>query len=45
MPSDAGDEKYVSVIADRIVGLIRATNGHTAILFTSYRMLNAAMRK
>ena len=45
MPSDAGDEKYVSVIADRIVGLIRATNGHTAILFTSYRMLNAVYEK
>lgn len=41
MPSDANDEKYVSAIADRIVELIRATNGHTAILFTSYRMLNA----
>ena len=45
MPSDAGDEKYVSVIADRIVRLIRTTNGHTAILFTSYRMLNAVYEK
>lgn len=45
MPSDVGDEKYVSAIADRIVGLIRATNGHTAVLFTSYRMLNAVYEK
>ena len=45
IPSDAGDEKYVSAIADRIVGLIRATNGHTAVLFTSYRMLNAVYEK
>ena len=45
MPSDAGDEKYVSAIAERIVGLVRATNGHTAILFTSYRMLNAVYEK
>ena len=45
MPSDAGDEKYVSAIAERILGLVRATNGHTAIMFTSYRMLNAVYEK
>lgn len=45
IPSDAGDEKYVSAIADRIVELIRTTNGHTAVLFTSYRMLNAVYEK
>lgn len=45
IPSDAGDEKYVSVIADRITELVKVTHGHTAILFTSYRMLNAVYEK
>lgn len=41
IPSDASDEKYVSAIAERITELVKVTHGHTAILFTSYRMLNA----
>ena len=45
MPSDAGDEKYVSAIAERITELVKVTHGHTAILFTSYRMLNAVYEK
>ncbi len=45
MPSDAGDEKYVSAIAERITELVKVTHGHTAILFTSYRMLNAVHEK
>lgn len=45
MPSDAGDEKYVSAIAERITELVKVTHGHTAILFTSYCMLNAVYEK
>ena len=45
IPSDAGDEKYVSAIAERITELVKVTHGHTAILFTSYRMLNAVYEK
>ena len=45
IPSDAGDEKYVSAIADRITELVKVTHGHTAILFTSYRMLNTVYEK
>ena len=45
IPSDANDEKYVSAIAERITELVKVTHGHTAILFTSYRMLNAVYEK
>lgn len=45
MPSDVGDEKYVSAIAERITELVKVTHGHTAILFTSYRILNAVYEK
>ncbi len=38
---DNHDRKYIAAVADRIEELIRATNGHTAILFTSYYALNA----
>ena len=38
---DNGDDDYINAIADRIVELIEATNGHTAILFTSYKLLQA----
>lgn len=38
---DNHDPKYIAAVADRIEELIRATNGHTAILFTSYYALNA----
>jgi len=33
--------KYISAVSDRIVELVNATNGHTAILFTSYKVLHA----
>lgn len=33
------NESYVRAVADRIVKLVDATNGHTAILFTSYKLL------
>ena len=36
---DNTDEEYIKALADRIVDLCHATNGHTAILFTSYRLL------
>ena len=45
IPSDASDEKYVSAIAERITELVKVTHGHTAILFTSYRILNAVYEK
>ena len=34
------DEQYIDAIGKRMVELIRATHGHTAILFTSYKVLN-----
>ena len=33
------DPNYIQAVSDEIVHLVRATHGHTAILFTSYRML------
>ena len=33
------DEEYYKAIADETEKIIRATNGHTAILFTSYKVL------
>ena len=33
------DPNYIQAVSDEIVRLVRATHGHTAILFTSYRML------
>ena len=41
MPAEANDEAYIAAIADRIAELVKATNGHTAILFTSYKTLSA----
>jgi len=41
MPAEANNEEYVEAIADRIVELVKATHGHTAILFTSYKTLSA----
>ena len=32
---------YMKAVSDQIVNLIEATNGHTAILFTSYNVLQA----
>lgn len=40
MPTPDNSEKYFKVIADRVVDLVNATNGHTAILFTSYKALS-----
>ncbi len=41
MPLPTGSyEAYIEAIANRIVELVNATNGHTAVLFTSYRALN-----
>ena len=37
---DNNSEEYIHAIADRIVQLVNATNGHTAILFTSYKLLS-----
>ena len=41
MPLPTGDyETYIKAISERIVELVEATNGHTAVLFTSYRTLS-----
>lgn len=41
LPLPTGDyDTYIKAISDRIVELVEATNGHTAVLFTSYRALN-----
>lgn len=37
---DNDSEDYFKTIADEIHKIIQATNGHTAILFTSYKTLN-----
>lgn len=39
MPTPDNTESYYKAIADRVVDLVNATNGHTAVLFTSYKML------
>lgn len=40
MPTpNSQNEQYISAVADEVYKIIEATNGHTAILFTSYRML------
>ena len=42
MPTPDNDsEEYINAVADKVVQLVNATNGHTAILFTSYKVLNA----
>ena len=46
LPMPTADyDTYISAIADRIVELVDATRGHTAILFTSYRALNDVYNK
>lgn len=38
---DMRDPEYIPAIAKEVVKLVKATNGHTAVLFTSYKALNA----
>lgn len=38
---DKDDPAYIQAVADHITRIVHATNGHTAILFTSYKVLNA----
>ena len=38
---DNQSEEYRQALADKIVELVKATNGHTAILFTSYSVLRS----
>lgn len=46
MPApDNSNEEYIDAVTDRILQLIEATNGHTAILFTSYKVLQAVYEK
>lgn len=42
---DNKDEQYIEIISKEIYKIIEATNGHTAILFTSYRMLAMVYEK
>ena len=35
------DENYINAVAEKIIELVDLTNGHTAILFTSYKVLSA----
>lgn len=42
---DNSSNEYIAAITDRILKLIEATNGHTAILFTSYKVLQAVYEK
>ena len=46
MPApDNKSEDYINAITERILQLIDATNGHTAILFTSYKVLQSVYEK
>ncbi len=38
---DNNDPEYIKALGEQIVKLVKATNGHTAILFTSYKVLHA----
>lgn len=38
---DMKDPAYIPAIAREVVKLVKATHGHTAVLFTSYKALNA----
>lgn len=38
---DMRDPEYIPAIAKEVVKLVKATHGHTAVLFTSYKALNA----
>ena len=38
---DIDNPEYIKAIADQVVRLVYATNGHSAVLFTSYKVLNA----
>lgn len=39
--TDRNDEKYIAAVSEEIERLVEATWGHTAILFTSYKLLTA----
>ena len=46
MPFPATDsESYLQAIAKQVLSLVEATNGHTAILFTSYKVLSAVYER
>ena len=40
MPEN-NSEEYINTVSRRIVELVKATHGHTAVLFTSYKLLRA----
>ena len=39
------DNDYINAVANRVVDLIDATNGHSALLFTSYKLLQVIHEK
>ena len=46
MPSPNVDQDlYVAAVAQQITKLIRVTNGHTLVLFTSYRLMSAVSER
>ena len=38
---DMKDPEYIPAVAKEVIKLVKATRGHTAVLFTSYKALNA----
>lgn len=38
---DMADPDYIAAVAKEVIQLVKATRGHTAVLFTSYKALNA----
>lgn len=42
---DNNDKNYINSICEQIVKIVRAANGHTAILFTSYKVLAEVYEK
>ena len=45
IPKDNDDEAYINAISKKIVELVKASHGHTAILFTSYKALTLCYEK
>ncbi len=46
MPApDNSSGSYIAAVSDKILKLVDATNGHTAILFTSYKVLQAVYER
>ena len=44
-PSDNLEEEYISAVSEEVKDLITAASGHTAVLFTSYRVMGMVMSR